>query len=396
MKASPSDTDTDTGDSSPRSVTTKASTSDTDTDTGESSPRSVTTKAITDTEADTIGDDVDLEQANTSGVIEEQTDPLAFSGDIEDDDLAGKAQDFGGKCPAVKVAGYKLVLRGFWSPSTPLAIHSSLAQCAELCSGHPNCLRFSFQKSGVCSVYSRLDGAPTLTDACSYGFDQGEDDEVTTTASPQAKGKAITVTTARREYCGPHAKRKRADAEATRKNLCNMLAELDKLRGARKRKVHPPGAGVRSIVKKVVIAEPTLGSDEVQEEDVAKAQALAWRKPDTAEILPDPSKWGTGYEAEAAGERGLRQKDPRTRSSRSDSGYEAEAAGERGLRQKDPRTRSSRSEEPETEETLTVSSHEAGAGSQSDAEDLRALLAEVGAKLEEQSRTTPSSRQQRR
>ena len=72
----------------------------------------------------------------------------------------------------MKVAGYKLVLRGFWSPSTPLAIHSSLAQCAELCSGHPNCLRFSFQKSGVCSVYSRLDGAPTLTDACSYGFDQ--------------------------------------------------------------------------------------------------------------------------------------------------------------------------------------------------------------------------------
>ena len=35
------------------------------------------------------------------------------------------------------------------------------------------------------------------------------------------------------------------------------------------------------------ISEPTVGTDQEQFEDVARAQAAAWRKPDAAELIRD-------------------------------------------------------------------------------------------------------------
>lgn len=35
------------------------------------------------------------------------------------------------------------------------------------------------------------------------------------------------------------------------------------------------------------ISEPTVGTDQEQFEDVARAQAAAWKKPDTAELIRD-------------------------------------------------------------------------------------------------------------
>jgi len=99
-------------------------------------------------------------------------------------------------------------------------------------------------------------------------------------------------------YCSRPAERSNTHAENVRHQLCQLLAELASLR-----KTGGPAGGDAPVAEEEpaptvggqeVIPEPTLGTDQVQEEAVAKAQAAAWRKRDEAQILPDPDQGITG------------------------------------------------------------------------------------------------------
>ena len=87
-------------------------------------------------------------------------------------------KEFGDDCPPVDLVGYVLTLRGSWAGKTEVAIHSSLTQCASLCSSDPTCQRFSIHlESGVCSHYRKKAVTPMRSDSCTYAFTKARFEE---------------------------------------------------------------------------------------------------------------------------------------------------------------------------------------------------------------------------